>query len=140
MHHPRSALEILRFRLAAFLLFGNYLLAFLIVGLMGRSLLTDNFGLTLIGSALVIFLFVLLGIQWTVASRAGCPLCRTPVLAPKSCTKHRLARTFLGSHRLKVALSVLFNNRFQCPYCNEPTALQLGKRVHLAHSRRSLKD
>lgn len=140
MHHPRSTLEILRFRFVAFMLFGNYLLAFLIAGLMARSLLTDNFGLTLIGSALVILLFVLLGIQWTVASRAGCPLCRTPVLAPRFCTKHRLARTFLGSHRLRVALSVLFKNRFRCPYCNESTALQLGKRVHLAHSRRSLMD
>ena len=140
MHHPRSTSEILRFRFAAFMLLGNYLIAFLIIGLLAQSTLTYNFDLILIGLAFVILFFVLLVIQWIVASRTGCPLCRTPVLAPKSCIKHRRARSFLGSHRFRVALAVLFKNQFRCPYCNESTALKLRKTVHLSHSRRSLID
>lgn len=137
MHHPRSNSEVLRFRIAAFLLLGNYLLALAIVSLLAHSMLTGNRGLTLIGSGLVIPGFVLLVIQWLVASRTGCPLCRTPVLAPKSCMKHRRARTILGSHRLRVALAILFKNRFRCPYCNEPTALELRETIHHSHPRRS---
>ena len=49
----------------------------------------------------------------------------TPVLAKKDCTKHRHARTFLGSHRLRVALAILFRNSFRCPYCNESTILEV---------------
>jgi hypothetical protein len=122
------------------MLFGNYLLAFLIIGLLAQATLTANFDLTLIGVALVIPFFVLMFIQWIVASRTGCPLCRTPVLAPRSCIKHRRARSFLGSHRLRVALAVLFRNHFRCPYCNESTALEVRETVRLSHSRRSLMD
>jgi hypothetical protein len=138
MHYPCSISEVFRFRFAAFMLFGNYLLAFLIIGLLAQSTLTDNFDLTLVGLALVIPFFVLLVIQWIVASRTGCPLCRTPVLALRSCIKHRRARSFLGSHRLRVALAVLFKNQFRCPYCNESTALEVRETVRLSHSRRSL--
>ena len=31
----------------------------------------------------------------------------------------------MGSHRLRVALAILFKNQFRCPYCNESTALEL---------------
>ncbi len=122
------------------MLFGNYLLALLIAGLLGHSILTYDFDFTILGSALLIPFIVMLGAQWIVASRTGCPLCRTPVLAPRSCIKHRRARTFLGSHRLRVALAVLFKNQFRCPYCNEPTELEVRETVRLSHARRSLMD
>ena len=61
--------------------------------------------------------------------RAGAlPLVLTPVLASKDCAKHRRARTFLGSHRLRVALSILFKNTFRCPYCWEKSAMTVRSR------------
>lgn len=140
MHRPRSTSEIWRFRLAAFMLLGTYLLAFPIFGLLARATLTDNFELTLVGLALVIPTLVLLVIQWIVAAQTGCPLCRTPILAPRSCNKHRRAKTILGSYRLKVALAVMFKNRFRCPYCNEHTSLELRETVYLPESRRAMID
>ena len=73
-------------------------------------------------------LTVLLAIlEWLVAARTSCPLCRVPVLAPKKCARHWRARPLLGSYRLRVALAVLVRNSFLCPYCHEPTAIQLQK-------------
>jgi hypothetical protein len=66
--------------------------------------------------------------QWIISSRTNCPLCMTPVLAAKKCAKHHHARTFLGSHRLRVALAILFKNCFRCPYCHEPTVLEVRER------------
>ena len=30
----------------------------------------------------------------------------------------------MGSHRLRVALRILFRGSFVCPYCNEPTSIE----------------
>jgi hypothetical protein len=67
-------------------------------------------------------------LQWLVSARTQCPLCLTPVLANKHCMKHREARTFMGSHRLRVAMGVLINKSFRCPYCNEPTRIEVRQR------------
>ncbi len=67
-------------------------------------------------------------VQWIVSQRTQCPLCMTPVLAKKGCTKHRSAKSFLGSHRLQVALAILLKGSFRCPYCNEPTLLEVRDR------------
>jgi hypothetical protein len=125
MHHPRSSIAVLRFRLAAVLLLGNCLVAVAAGGLLVRSAISNDRELMMIGSGLVILILILVVVQWLAASSAWCPLCRTPVLAKKRCMKHRLARTLLGSHRLRVAMAILFKNRFRCPYCNEPTGMDL---------------
>lgn len=127
MHHPRSNTAVMRFRLAALMLAGNCGLAVAAAGLLVQSLVTDNRLLTMIGGSMVILVLLMVVVQWLVASDAACPLCRTPVLAPKSCTKHRLARTLLGSHRLRVATAILLKNQFRCPYCNEPTLMVIRK-------------
>ena len=64
----------------------------------------------------------------SLAAKTRCPLCLTPVLATKGCSKHRNARTLLGSHRLRVAMSVLFKGRFYCPYCHEPSVLEVRQK------------
>lgn len=130
MHHLRSASAVVRFRLAALLWFGICLLAPLAAGLLLQSLLTDNFGLTLAGSGLAILSLGLFIPQWAAGSRTDCPLCWTPVLAPKACMKHHRAKTVLGSHRLRVALAILLKNKFRCPYCNESTALEFPNSLH----------
>lgn len=140
VHHPRSLSEVTRFRSAAAILIAGHVLAISIGGLMIHSMLTDNLHLMKAGSWFVIPAFILPVFQWIVASGAGCPLCRTPVLAPRSCMKHRRARTVFGSHRLRVALAVLLKNRFRCPYCNESTTLELRKILRDSRPRRSHMD
>jgi hypothetical protein len=69
-------------------------------------------------------------IQRVLSDRARCPLCMTPPLVHKTCQRNRHARTFLGSYRLRVALSVLFRKHFTCPYCGEPTKCEVRRRGH----------
>lgn len=128
---------VMRFRFAAFLLVGNCLFAAIAAGLLIHSVMSDNRGMTLIGSGLAILVLILIVVQWIAATGAGCPLCRTPVLAPKRCMKHRKARTLLGSHRLRVAAAILFKNSFRCPYCNEPTGMDLRGTMDRSRSRRT---
>ena len=125
MHHPRHAHTIRNLRIAAFLLCLKRLiiasaLVFFLWSLVKSDLRLSLVGLALLGSTL---LFTL--IQWMFASAAKCPLCMMPVLSRKGCSRHRQAKSFLGSQRLRVALWILFRGWFRCPYCNEPTVLRL---------------
>jgi hypothetical protein len=58
-----------------------------------------------------------------------------PVMVNKRCAKHGKARTVLGSHRLRVALSILFRNAFNCPYCMESTAVRVRSRREIPRRR-----
>ena len=71
---------------------------------------------------------LLLVVGLLMGNRAHCPLCRMPVLGNKRCAKHRKAGTFFGSHRLRVALAILFTNSFRCPYCMAPTTVRARDR------------
>jgi len=66
--------------------------------------------------------------QWIIAQQTKCPLCITPVLANKNCSKNKNAQTLFGSYRLKSSVGILFRDHFRCPYCNEPTAMEERKR------------
>jgi hypothetical protein len=140
MHHVRSASLVLYFRIAAFLLFVICLLAPVAAGLLIQSMLNHDFRLTIAGSGLAIFSLLLIIPQWTLGAHTNCPLCWTPVLAPKGCTKHLNARTLMGSHRLRVALAVLLRNQFRCPYCNESTAMETGDSSRHASDHQSQPD
>jgi hypothetical protein len=140
MHRPRTKSSVFLFRIAAILLFANWLLAPAAVGLLGKSLLTYNHPMTVAGSGLGVFCMLLVVTQWIAGSAATCPLCRTAVLAPKDCSKHRRAKTLLGSHRLRVALEILFRNRFRCPYCNESTTMELRETIQRPQGHRSQLD
>ena len=135
VHHLRSISAVLNFRLAALLLFVNCLLAPVAIGLLLQSVFFDNPSAGMIGSGLVTFSLVLVIPQWAVGLHTTCPLCWTPVLAPEKCTKHLHARKFMGSHRLRVALTILFKNQFRCPYCDEPTVLEPRNTFHRAPNR-----
>ncbi len=129
MHRPRSISAARRLWIAGLLLLGSRLLAMVAVGLLLVSLPANNRHLMIVGAGFLIISFMLIVAQWISASHAGCPLCRTPVLAPMRCMKHRRARTLLGSYRLRVALAILFTEQFRCPYCNEPTAMDFGEKL-----------
>ena len=116
---------VLHFRVAAFLLFVICLLSPVAVGLLVQSMWLGNLHLTMAGSGVVVISLLLVIPLWTQGYHTNCPLCWTPVLAPKGCAKHRDARKLMGSHCLRVALAILFRNQFRCPYCNESTALKL---------------
>jgi hypothetical protein len=140
MHHLRSYSVIVRFRLAALLWFAICLLIPVAAGLLFGSLWTGDFKLTMAGSSLALLSLGLVIPQWAAGSRTACPLCWTPVLAPKNCVKHRRARSFIGSHRLRVAMAILFKNKFCCPYCNESTTLVLRDTLHHPMNRWSQLD
>jgi hypothetical protein len=125
MHHLRSKSAIHRFRCAAFLLCAKCLLTPLAVGLLIYSFILSDQELMLIAMGLILLVVLVVILQWLIGARTNCPLCMTAVLANKRCVKHRNARTFLGSHRLRVSMAILFTNSFRCPYCHEPTALEL---------------
>ncbi len=137
MQHPRSISDVRRLRLASLLLLGNRLLILTAGGLLLVSLFANDQHLMIFGAILVATSLVLIIAQWIVASHAGCPLCRTPVLAPMGCVKHRKARRLLGSYKLRVALSIMFKETFRCPYCNEPTAMEVREKLSGPRPRRS---
>ena len=98
------------------------------VGLLIYAVVIYDRRLIDLGMAMILLTVIVVVAQWLVAGRTQCPLCMTPVLATKNCNKHRHARAVFGSHRLRVALAVLFTNSFRCPYCHEPTELRVRER------------
>jgi DNA-directed RNA polymerase subunit RPC12/RpoP len=64
-----------------------------------------------------------------MGGRIRCPLCMVPPLQSRGCARHRTAEKTLGSYRLRVAKSILLAGSFRCPYCGEPTAMQVRQRV-----------
>ena len=129
MHHPRSISDARRLRIASLLLLANRMLIAVAIALLLDSLLSNDSFLTILGVVLMVTGILLLVAQWVAALHAGCPLCRTPVLAPMRCMKHRNAKRLLGSYPLRVALAILFTERFRCPYCNEPTAMEVREKL-----------
>ena len=71
------------------------------------------------GGIILLFLFNSL-----LTSRLRCPLCFVSTLQNRGCSKHRNVQRIMGSHRLKVAISILVKNHFLCPYCGEKTAME----------------
>ena len=99
-----------------------------VAGMLIYSVMTDDLNLTKISVGLVILTVLVAMLQWLLAARTRCPLCMTPVLAATGCSKHRSARKFMGSHRLRVAVAILFKDSFLCPYCHEPSAMEVRTR------------
>lgn len=119
MHRLPSDSTVKRIRLISLLVCAKCLMTPAAVGMLLCAFTITNFKLALIGSALLGMTGMLVMMQWMLAMRVKCPLCMTPVLGNRECAKHRNALTFLGSHRLRVAISVLCLNHFRCPYCGE---------------------
>lgn len=112
-------------RAAAILLCLKSLLAPATAAVLVYSIAMDLIPLCRIGLAMLGLCILLQILQVIAASRTFCPLCRTPVLAKKHCNKHRSARRLFGSYRLRVGVAALFTRSFRCPYCGEPSALEV---------------
>ncbi len=128
MHRFPSQSTISRFKFVAFLLCFRCVTVPAVIGFLVYSLIQDDHELTIIALALGFICAIASITQWLLAGRTRCPLCLTPVLARKGCAKHRNARTVMGSHRLRVALAILLRGKFLCPYCHEPSALEVRSR------------
>jgi hypothetical protein len=128
MHRFRSKSIINRFRLVALLVCLKFLLLPTAIALAVTSIARSDMEMVILALWLGGAAIVLVIIQWITAARTRCPLCMTPVLAKKACSKHRHSRRLFGSYRLRVATSVLTRGRFTCPYCNEPSAMQVRHR------------
>lgn len=128
MHRFRSIYTIIRFRIAAALLGLGYLVGLATPVLLAYAILNNDRDLTVTAIVLGGLACLLWVIQWGIARRTNCPLCMTPVLASKHCSKHRKARRLLGSHRLRAAAAVLLRGKFTCPYCNERSELKVRER------------
>jgi hypothetical protein len=128
MHRLRTKSAIFRFRLAALFLCLKCVLLPISLGILMYALIIADHQVIWGGVGLLLSTCGITFMQWIFAARTNCPLCMTPVLAIKDCSKHRHAKTFLGSHRLRVALAVLLKNSFHCPYCHEPTAIEVRER------------
>lgn len=128
MHRLPSNSAVRRIRLASLLVSAKCLTTPLAAGLLAYSIVIENRNLTIMGACLLGMTGIIVLLQWLTAVRANCPLCMTPVLGNKECVKHRSAQTLLGSHRLRVAVSVLCLNRFRCPYCGESCEVRARSR------------
>ncbi|GAA5130258.1 hypothetical protein JIN84_04455 [Luteolibacter yonseiensis] len=122
MHRLPSQHAVTRFKVASWLIVLLFLLLLATSGLLVHSLVTADrelasLALGLMGGTVAVGIT-----QWAVAIRARCPLCHAKSIARNGCSKHRNARALLGSYRLRVALSIIFQNKFRCPYCGESTA------------------
>ncbi len=106
----------------------RYFLIVSCIGILLYALAMDDRELIMLGIGLSGVTIFCCFLQWMFAGRTRCPLCLTPVLANKACSKHRKAQSFLGSYRLRVALSIFFRGYFTCQYCNESTAIEVRTR------------
>lgn len=131
MHRLPSNSAVYRIRLAAILIAARCLTTPVAAGVLAYSIAIEDRKLAIIGACLLAMTGLMVLLQWLISVRANCPLCMTPVLGNKECVKHRSAQTFLGSHRLRVAISVLCLNRFRCPYCGE--SCEVRARVRRAY-------
>jgi hypothetical protein len=114
---------VMRYRLVAILICLKWLLILSLIGIFAYSFFIKDRELIIIGIKLAAVAGILFLVRVLYAPTCKCPLCRVPMLSGQSCSRNIKAKTFLGSYRLRVALDILFLNKFRCPYCNEPTEM-----------------
>lgn len=132
MHHPRHLRIIRYFRLAAVLLILKRLILTATLPSWAAALFAHRYAFAITGLVLLLLAIFLGIVQRAVAASAKCPLCMMSPLSRSGCVKHRRVRSFLGSKRMPVALSILTRGWFRCPYCNEPTEMTLKSGRHHA--------
>jgi hypothetical protein len=125
MHRFRTKSTITRFRLISLLICLRLLMTIAALWIALLAVVRSDYPLALTAAGIGVATILTMVIQWLVAARCRCPLCQTPVLASRRCSKHRNARALLGSYRLRIALAVLFKGSFRCPYCDETTAMEV---------------
>jgi hypothetical protein len=124
MHHLRSRQSVTRFKLVSWLLCLMWLGIVATFGIFIYSLLAKDKQLASLTLWMILSSLLLGILQWVLSSRPHCPLCLTPPIAHRACSKHRNAKQLFGSYRLRVACSIILRKCFCCPYCGETTAVE----------------
>jgi len=132
MHRLPSETVLRRFRIAAVLVILMWLSVPVTLGLLVYGIVSGDYQWLVFSGIAVATGLVCAILNFMMGGRLRCPLCMVPPLQNRSCSKHRTALRLFGSHRLKVAHSILFKDHFRCPYCGEPTAMEVRER----HGRR----
>lgn len=115
---------IIRFRVASFLVIFSALALLPAVGTLAYGIVINDVGLIVFSGGAFGGIMLLMFINMLTTSSLRCPLCMAPVLRNRRCSKHRGCKRIFGSHRLKVAQSILFSGYFVCPYCSEKTVMK----------------
>lgn len=137
MHRLSSKRAVMNLRMAAASLLGFIGFAIAVPNLLLISFVTSDrvmsvFALwcgAIAGSLYVLYLLFASGVR--------CPLCHVRMIARNLCSINRRAKSTLGSHRLRVALGVLFMRCFRCPYCGEATEVRARDRSGRSRNLRS---
>jgi len=124
MHKLPNRSMIMRYRLVACMICLKWLFVIALIGIFGYSFFVKDRELIIIGIKLAAVAGIVFLVRVFFAPSCKCPLCRVPLLSGQSCSKNTKAKSFLGSHRLRIARDILFLNQFRCPYCNEPTEMK----------------
>lgn len=128
MHRLPSDTVLRRFRIAAVLVILMWASVPAALGFLVYGIFHDEHNWLVIAAG-VVFLGLFCSIlNYMMGGRLKCPLCMVPPLQNRRCSKHRTAQKLFGSHRLKVAQSILFRDNFRCPYCGEPTTMEVRQR------------
>lgn len=125
MHHLSSRRAVARCKLASWSLLTLFLLLLTTFGTTACAFILENHLLMLAALWCIAGTSMVALFQWLVAVSVRCPLCRSLALARDTCSKHRSAKRLFGSHRLRVACTIIFMKYFRCPYCGEPTSIKV---------------
>jgi heme/copper-type cytochrome/quinol oxidase subunit 1 len=128
MHRLPSHTTLRRFRIASLLVLFMYLSVPMAFGFLCFGFVSGEDGCLAIAGIVVAAGLVCMILSFIMSSRLRCPLCMMPPLQTRRCSKHKSAATLFNSHRLSVAQSILFKDSFRCPYCGEPTAMEVRER------------
>lgn len=128
MHRFPSKFVIVRFRVGALLFILRGVLIALGMPLLVWSMLLDIEDWFFVAVLMLGLFPVVIVAQWVVAAKARCPLCFSQPLMARGCAKSRKARRLFLSYQLRVAVSLLFQGYFRCPYCGEPTEMKVRER------------
>lgn len=128
MHRLRSHSTLRRFRISSLLLVLTFLAVPLALGSVCYSLVSGKHEWFGVAGWVVVSGIICMTLNFMISGRLRCPLCMVPPLQGRRCAKHNSAERLLGSHRLRVAQTILFKGCFRCPYCGEFTAMQVRER------------
>lgn len=128
MHRLPSELTLRRFKITSFLVFFVWFCVPVVLGLLFLGFYTAQHHWLAWAAGVAGFGILCMIICFFLSGRVKCPLCMMPPLQNRRCSRHRTSETWLGSYKLKVAQSILFKGSFRCPYCGEPTAMEVRQR------------
>lgn len=128
MHRLPSHATLRRFRIASLLVVLMFLSVPAALAFVGYCFVSGETRWMAIAGIVVAAGLVCRILNFIISSCLKCPLCMVQPLMDRRCSKHKSAPKLLGSHRLSVAQTILFNDRFRCPYCGESTAMQVRER------------